>query len=109
MGKTLGIVALVFGIIGVVVLLIDIYLTFTFVALSPFIYPPIPLLITLVVIIIACIIVAIVCGAVGIKKDDTPGLAIAGLVLGSILTIPFLIGIIGALISSLTTPYLIPP
>ena len=109
MGKTLGIVALVFGIIGVVVLLIDIYLTFIFVALSPFIYPPIPLLTTLAVIIIACIIVAIVCGAVGIKKDDSPGLAIAGLVLGSILTIPFLIGIIGALISSLTTPYPIPP
>ena len=69
MGKALGIVALVFGIIGIATSLISFIPT-------PFIilwYVP-----------LATSVVGIICGSIGIKKDDSPGLAITGLVLGSV-------------------------
>ena len=69
MGKALGIVALVFGIIGIATSLISFIPT-------PFIilwYVP-----------LATSVVGIICGGIGIKKDDSPGLAITGLVLGSV-------------------------
>ena len=43
--------------------------------------------ITTLIIALSSSIVAIVCGGIGIKKDDSPGMAIAGLVLGSIFPI----------------------
>ena len=60
MGNTFGIIALIFGIIGLCCGWI--------LSLFGLVLP----------------IVAIVCGAIGIKKDDSSGMAIAGLVLGSI-------------------------
>ena len=69
MGKALGIVALIFGVIGIVSSLISFFPT-------PFVilwYVP-----------LATSIVGIICGSIGIKKDDSPGLAITGLVLGSV-------------------------
>jgi hypothetical protein len=69
MGKTLGIVALVFGIIGIATSLISFIPT-------PFIilwYVP-----------VTTSVVGIICGGIGIKIDDSPGLAITGLVLGSV-------------------------
>lgn len=94
MGKTFGIIALIFGIIGVIMIIIDIYLAFMFVIMSPFITPPFFIQIIIEIISIACTIVAIVCGAIGIKKDDSRGLAIAGLILGTIGMIPVIISII---------------
>ena len=72
MGKALGIVALIFGIIGMIISLVIMapMLGWGFSALAFFPYFP--------------NIVAIICGSIGIKKDDSPGLAIAGLILGSI-------------------------
>ncbi|MFX1493848.1 MAG: hypothetical protein ACFFBZ_06165 [Promethearchaeota archaeon] len=69
MGKALGIVALIFGVIGIVSSLIS-FLPIPFVILW---YVP-----------LATSIVGIICGGIGIKKDDSPGLAITGLVLGSV-------------------------
>ena len=69
MGKTLSIVALVFGIIGIATSLIS-FLPTPFIILW---YVP-----------LATSIVGIICGGIGIKKDDSPGLAITGLVLGSV-------------------------
>ncbi len=69
MGKALGIVALIFGIIGIATSLISLFPT-------PFVilwYVP-----------LATSVVGIICGGIGIKKDDSPSLAIAGLVLGSV-------------------------
>ncbi|MBY9003156.1 MAG: hypothetical protein KGD73_04230 [Candidatus Lokiarchaeota archaeon] len=62
MSNTNGIIALIFGIIGCCCAWI---IPIPFV---PFLFP----------------IVAIVFGAIGIKKDDSSGMAIAGLVLGII-------------------------
>jgi hypothetical protein len=62
MSNTNGIIALIFGIIGLCCAWI---IPIPFV---PFLFP----------------IVAIVFGAIGIKKDDSHGMAIAGLVLGII-------------------------
>ena len=84
MGKALGIVALIFGIIGIIIPLViirpmDIW---GFPALLFLPYPP--------------NIVAIICGAIGISKDDSPGLAKAGLILGCIgLGIAGLVTLIG--------------
>ena len=77
MGKALGIVALVFGIIGISF--------YPFIPFIPYIWTfvQIPSYIQLGIAIGASI-VAIICGAIGIKKDDSRGLAIAGLVLGSV-------------------------
>ena len=69
MGKTLGIVALIFGIIGIAT------------SLFPFI--PIPFVI-LWYTPLTTSVVGIVCGGIGIKRDDSSGLAITGLVLGSV-------------------------
>lgn len=69
MGKALGIVALIFGVIGIVSSLIS-FLPTPFVILW---YVP-----------LATSIVGIICGGIGIKKDDSPGLAITGLVLGTV-------------------------
>lgn len=69
MGKALGIVALVFGIIGIATSLIS-FIPTPFVILW---YVP-----------LTTSIVGIICGGIGIKKDDSPGLAITGLVLGSV-------------------------
>ena len=69
MGKTLGIIALIFGIVGVLIIFISFF--------------PTPFVIFWYVQVTAPI-VGIICGGIGIKKDDSPGLAIAGLVLGSI-------------------------
>ena len=69
MGKALGIVALIFGIIGIVSSLVSLIPT-------PFVilwYVP-----------LATSVVGIICGGIGIKKDDSPGFAITGLVLGSV-------------------------
>ena len=76
MGKALGIVALIFGIFGLafpILYLIPLEIPFTLASLGLNLILSIP-----------CSTVAIICGAIGIKKDDSPGLAIAGLVLGSI-------------------------
>jgi len=72
MGKALGIVSLIFGIIGTIVSMLIILpmMGWGFSALAFFPYIP--------------NIVAIICGSIGIKKDDSPGLAIAGLVLGCV-------------------------
>ncbi len=72
MGKALGIVALIFGIIGMIISLVIMapMVGWGFSSLAFFPYFP--------------NIVAIICGSIGIKKDDSPGLAIAGLILGSI-------------------------
>ena len=60
MGNTFGIIALIFGIIGLCCGWILSYIGLVF-----------P-------------VVAIVCGAIGMKKDDSAGMSIAGLVLGII-------------------------
>jgi uncharacterized membrane protein len=67
MGNAFGIIALIFGIIGLCCGWI--------LSLFGLVFP----------------IVAIVCGAIGIKKDDSSGMAIAGLVLGSISVICILV------------------
>jgi len=69
MGKTLGIVALVFGIIGLATSLIS-FIPTPFVILW---YVP-----------LTTSGVGIICGGIGIKRDDSTGLAITGLVLGSV-------------------------
>ena len=79
MGKTLGIVALVFGIIGIATSLISIIPT-------PFVilwYVP-----------LTTSVVGIICGSIGIKMDDSPGLAIAGLVLGSVGLIIWILNVV---------------
>ena len=72
MGKALGIVSLIFGIIGMIISLVIMVPMWGwgFSALAFFPYFP--------------NIVPIICGSIGIKKDDSPGLAIAELILGSI-------------------------
>ena len=80
MGKALGIVSLNFGIIGVIIIVINL-------AFGMFFFLDVFFGITLLIIALSSSIVAIVCGGIGIKKDDSPGLAIAGLVLGSIFPI----------------------
>jgi len=70
MGKALGIVALILGIAGISLSWLGIIPSFIYSGVG---YLPIPIL-----------LIAIICGAIGIKKDDSPGMAIAGLVLGSI-------------------------
>lgn len=69
MGKALGIVALVFGIIGIATSLIS-FIPTPFVILW---YVP-----------VTTSVVGIICGGIGIKMDDSPGLAIIGLVLGAV-------------------------
>jgi len=80
MGKALGIVSLNFGIIGVIIIIIGVIniTSGMFILLDAF------LSMTIIIIVLVSSIVAIVCGGIGIKKDDSPGLAIAGLALGSI-------------------------
>ena len=80
MGKALGIVSLIFGIIGVIIISINLIF-------GMFFFLDLILGMTLLIIALSSSIVAIVCGGIGIKKDDSPGLAIAGLVLGSIFPI----------------------
>lgn len=78
MGKALGIVSLIFGIIGMIIsffimvamMVVSSRIVGGFLFLAFVLYFP--------------NIVAIICGRIGIKKDDSPGLAIAGLILGSI-------------------------
>ena len=80
MGQALGIVSLIFGIIGVIIILINLIF-------GMFFFLNVLLGMTTLIIALSSSIVAIVCGGIGIKKDDSPGLAIAGLVLGSIFPI----------------------
>ena len=87
MGKALGIVSLNFGIIGVIIIVINLIF-------GMFFFLDVFLGITLLIIALSSSIVAIVCGGIGIKKDDSPGLAIAGLVLGSIYPILVVFNII---------------
>ena len=87
MGKALGIVSLNFGIIGAIAILINLIFAMFF-FIDAF------LGITIMIIALSSSIVAIVCGGIGIKKDDSPGLAIAGLVLGSIFPILVVFSII---------------
>ena len=87
MGKALGIVSLNFGIIEVIFIVINLIFGMFF-FLDAF------LGITSLIIVLISSIVAIVCGGIGIKKDDSPGLAIAGLVLGSIYPILVVFNII---------------
>ncbi|MFX1498287.1 MAG: hypothetical protein ACFFBH_12230 [Promethearchaeota archaeon] len=71
MGKSLGIVSLIFGIIGLssaLLLIIPMTLPIVILWYAPLVFS----------------VVAIICGGIGIKKDDSPGLAIAGLILGII-------------------------
>lgn len=79
MGKTLGIVALVFGIIGIAASLIS-FLPITLVILW---YVP-----------VTSSVVGIICGGIGIKNDDSPGLAITGLALGSVGLIVWIIFVV---------------
>ena len=83
MGKALGIVSLNFGIIGVIIIIFGVINVIS----GMFIIGDVFLAMTLLIIFFGSSIVAIVCGGIGIKKDDSPGLAIAGLVLGSIFPI----------------------
>ena len=69
MGKALGIVALIYGIIGIVTSLISFFPT-------PFVI--------LWFVPITTSVVGIINGGIGINKDDSPGMAITGLVLGSV-------------------------
>ena len=80
MGKALGIVSLNFGIIGVIIIIFGVIN----IIFGMFIIGDVFLAMTLIIIFFVSSIVAIVCGGIGIKKDDSPGLAIAGLALGSI-------------------------
>lgn len=85
MGNKLGITSLVFGIIGVITF---IFMMIFLPVLESYIY--IIRFITWIItgiLLSSSSIVAIVCGGLGIKKDDSPGLAIAGLVLGSLCVI----------------------
>jgi len=91
MGKTLGIIALTFGIIGLVVAILTAVASYFVIVLSPFIFFPIPILSIIGFAAIACLVVAIICGAIGIKKDDKPGFAIAGLALGTLGFLPQII------------------
>lgn len=85
MGKTLGKLALVFGIIG---LLFWIALVF---AIMGLVVPILMLSLVLSIILsIPSSILAIIFGAIGIKKDDSSSLAITGLVLGSIAIIAWI-------------------
>lgn len=99
MGKIFGIIALIFSVIGVVVIIIATLTINLLLLLSPFFYPPLPLVIIIDIIPLICIIVAIVCGAIGIKKDDSHGLAIAGLIIGSIGVIPYIIAIVAVIVN----------
>lgn len=80
MGKTLGILSLVFGLVSF--------------ALSPLSYfDKIFILRILLSIITPGLAVAgIICGAIWISKDDRPGLAIAGLVISNIALLNFVAG-----------------
>ncbi|MFX1498288.1 MAG: hypothetical protein ACFFBH_12235 [Promethearchaeota archaeon] len=104
MGKTFGIIALIFSVIGVVVFLLALIVINMLIMMSPFILIyssiPLPLMIAIDIIPIICIIVAIVCGAIGIKKDDSPGLSIAGLIIGTIGAIPYIIAVIMIIVNS---------
>ena len=85
MGNKLGIMSLVFGIIGIITL---IFMMIFLPVLESYIY--IIRFITWIItgiLLSSSSIVAIVLGGLGIKKDDSPGLAIAGLVLGSLCVI----------------------
>ena len=86
MGKALGIISLVFGILGLVVG----WIIGALLPLGSFYFP----------------VVAIVCGIVGICVQEKKGMAIAGLVLGSVAFVagiflfPFLIYLIQTIILS---------
>lgn len=72
MAKYLGTISLIFGIIGIIVSLLTfvpmLYWGFSALAFPPY-FPN---------------TIAIICGGIGIKKDDSPGLAIAGLIIGGV-------------------------
>jgi len=80
MGKMFGIISLICGIIGF--------------ALTPMGYFAVPLFLRFVLLFATPVLTgtAIVCGGLGIAKDDSKGLAIAGLIIGSIGMINFFAG-----------------
>jgi len=79
LGKTLGIISLVFGIIGLISIIFAFY--------------PLPFVVLWYTPLISSV-VTIICGSIGIKKDDSPGLSIAGLILGLIGVIIWVIALI---------------
>ena len=81
MGKALGIMALVFGLVTL--------------GLSPLLYFDWPVFLRFVFGLpaIGLGVGGLVCGGIGIAKDDGPGLAIAGLVISSVAMINFIAGI----------------
>ena len=78
MGKALGIIALVFGIVSLALSLFSYALAISF------------LFFLLTFISLGLAVAGIICGAIGIPKDDKAGLAIAGLIVSSIAVIAFI-------------------
>lgn len=80
MGKMFGIISLVCAIIGF--------------ALTPMGYFSVPLGLRFFLLFVTPVLAGtgIVCGGLGIAKDDSKGLAIAGLIIGSIAIINFFAG-----------------
>lgn len=80
MGKVLGIISLVFGLVSLVLTLLY-YLIDTLGFLN----------ILFVYLAAGLAGAGIICGVIGISKDDKPGLAIAGLVISSISMVIFIV------------------
>jgi membrane-bound ClpP family serine protease len=80
MGKVLGILALVFGLVSF--------------GMTPIGYFAVPLFLRIILLIVTPTLVGagIVCGILGIIKDDSAGLSIAGLIISSIAMINFFAG-----------------
>ncbi len=80
MGKVLGIISLVCGLISF--------------GISPLSYFAVPLFMRFFLLFTTPLLAGtgIVCGGIGIAKDDSKGLAIAGLVISSIAMINFFVG-----------------
>jgi len=81
MGKALGIIALVFGIVSLVLSPLSFLLRTSLIG------------ILLTIIPLGLAIAGIICGAIGIAKDDSAGLAIAGLIISSIAIVVFIVRI----------------
>lgn len=79
MGKVLGIVSLVLGLVSLALGVITIAI------LTPFVFGFIALITS---------VSGIICGAIGIKKDDKAGLAIAGLIISSIIIVLWIFNMI---------------
>ena len=80
MGKMFGILALVFGLVSF--------------GMTPIGYFAVPLFLRIILLIVTPALAGagIVCGILGILKDDSKGLAIAGLIISSVAVINFFVG-----------------